>query len=167
MDPFLPIFILIPLVGGSISGLISMTNNPEGFRIWYQSLKKAPWNPPRWVFGPVWTILYLLMGYASYRVLASSGSLKWTSLSFFWAQLVFNFLWSPIFFRFRKLKLALYVMVILLCLVVTTTVLFSLVDAVAAGLLGPYLIWVSYALSLNVYIVNNNDLESLEHHSRE
>ncbi len=167
MDPLLPIFILIPVVGGSLSGLLSMSTNPEGFRSWYQSLKKAPWNPPQWVFGPVWTVLYLLMGYASYRVLSSSYALKWTALGFFWAQLVFNLIWSPIFFGFRKLKLALYVMGILLCLIITTTVLFAFVDAVAAGLMSPYLVWVSYALSLNVYIVSNNDLGSLEHHSRE
>jgi benzodiazapine receptor len=167
MDPLLPIFILVPLAVGTFSGLISISAHPEGFRSWYDGLKKAPWNPPSWVFGPVWTALYLLMGYASYRVLDSSLPLRWTALAFFWTQLAVNCLWSPIFFGFRKPKLALYVMVVLWCLIITTLALFSFVDGLAAGLLGPYLLWVSYALSLNVYIVNNNDLESLAHPSRE
>ena len=167
MDPLLPIFILIPLAGGTFSGLISMSAHPEGFKSWYEKLHKAPWNPPSWVFGPVWTVLYLVMGYASYRILDTGLPLRWTALGFFWAQLVINFSWSPIFFGFRKPKLGLYVMVVLWCFIVTTLILFSFVDGLAAGLLGPYLFWVSYALSLNVYIVNNNDLESLEHQSRE
>ena len=163
MDPLLPIFILIPVVAGTVSGLVAMRINRDGFRSWYQTLRKAPWNPPQWVFGPVWTVLYLLMGYASYRILDSKDSARWTALGFFWAQLTLNILWSPVFFGMRKVIIAVYIMVVLWCLIAVTLTLFWLLDMVAGAILVPYLLWVSYALTLNIYIVKNNSVESLQH----
>ena len=167
MDTLLPIMILIPLVGGTISGLVAMSLKRDSFREWYDSLKKAPWNPPRWVFGPAWTLLYLTMGYASYRVLSTEGALKWTALGIYWGQLAVNFAWSPIFFGFRRLKLALAVIVLLWCLIVATLVLFLLVDITAGALIIPYLVWVSYATTLNAYIVGNNELSPVSHERQE
>jgi tryptophan-rich sensory protein len=144
-----------------------MSVNRETFRSWYDGLKKAPWNPPRWVFGPAWTLLYLTMGYASYRVLSAYTSLKWTALGIYWGQLVVNFTWSPIFFGLRRLKLALAIIILLWCLIVANLVLFLLVDTTAGALIIPYLLWVSYATTLNLYIVSNNEPASVSHERQE
>jgi len=152
--------ILIPLIGGIFSGIVPRFFNRDSFQEWYDSIKKAPWNPPRWVFGPAWTILYLTMGYASYRVLDSNSAIKWSALGIYWGQLAVNFVWSPVFFGLRRLKLALATIVLLWCLVATTMILFLIVDTTAGALIIPYLLWVSYASTLNLYIVTNNDLSA-------
>jgi tryptophan-rich sensory protein len=160
MNVLLPIFVLIPLVGGSLSGLLSMGFDQRNFQTWYDGLKKAPWNPPKWVFGPVWTLLYLAMGYASFRVLESPMPLRWTALGIYWANLVINFTWTPVFFGLKKPRWALYIISLLWCFIVATLVLFLLVDPLAGGLIVPYLLWATYAFTLNFYIVMNNDLSS-------
>lgn len=140
------LFTLLPLVVGGLSGVVAGSPKSK----WYQSLRKAPWNPPAYVFGPVWTILYVLMGYASFRVYQKEG--VGPALGVYFAQLGVNALWSPVFFRFHSIRYALALIILLFLLAITTDVLFWIVDRVAGGLLIPYIVWLSFALSLNATI---------------
>jgi len=115
---------------------------------WYAGLDKPPFNPPNWIFGPVWTALYLGMGVAAWRVWRRVG---WRAPTFlFLAQLALNALWSPVFFGAHLLGLAALVLASLVALVALTLRAFWRVDKVAGALFVPYLAWVSFALLLNL-----------------
>lgn len=131
--------ILAPLVGGSVSGLVSNVKDAS-------SLRRPRLSPPDWVFGPVWTILYLMMGYAA-NIVASSSSGKVPVI--FWIQLALNLIWSPIYFKKRDPKLAFKVISALWVSIVLTIIEFNKVNAFAAKLLVPYLAWVTFATYLN------------------
>jgi benzodiazapine receptor len=119
---------------------------------WYEALKKPVFTPPAWVFGPVWTVLYLLMGIALFLVWrkgVSSAAGK-TAIAAFILQMVLNVIWTPIFFGL-KLPLIAFGDIVMLWLAVITTILsFWKVSRPAAILLLPYIIWVSFAAILNV-----------------
>ncbi|HVN26171.1 MAG TPA: TspO/MBR family protein [Candidatus Paceibacterota bacterium] len=117
---------------------------------WYAKLRKPTFNPPNWVFGPVWTILYALQGIAAYLVFRTSGS--GTAFDVFVVQLILNALWTPLFFGAKRLGAALVELVVLLIFIVTTVVLFSGVNAAAAWLMVPYALWSSFATVLNYEI---------------
>lgn len=131
--------ILAPLVGGSVSGLVSNVKDAS-------LLRRPRLSPPDWVFGPVWTILYLMMGYAA-NIVASSSSGKVPVI--FWIQLALNLIWSPIYFKKRDPKLAFKVISALWVSIVLTMIEFNKVNAFAAKLLVPYLAWVTFATYLN------------------
>lgn len=163
------IAIAIPVGGGFLSGYYGMriTTIPTKTKkskqspsedAWYASLKKPAWNPPAWVFGPVWTVLYLLMGISSYIVWANGGG--FLPLFFYALQLIVNFAWSPTFFGFKRPDIALILLVTLWFLVIVTMALFSRVSITAMLLLIPYILWITYALSLNAYIVHKNTFPS-------
>jgi translocator protein len=136
--------------GGALVG----TASASGDTAWYQSLAKPAWNPPSWVFGPVWTTLYALMGIAAWRVWRRGGWRRQAApLGLFLTQLAANFLWSFLFFRFQQPALALADIVVLWVLIALTARMFARVDRPAAWLLAPYLAWVTYALTLNAAIV--------------
>lgn len=120
---------------------------------WYQELTKPAWNPPSWVFGPVWTVLYALMAIAAWRVWRSAagevGPSVAPALGVFFAQLVANGLWSFLFFGLHRPGLALVDIVVLLILIAGTIGLFRRHDRWAAWLLVPYLLWVAFATFLN------------------
>jgi tryptophan-rich sensory protein len=115
---------------------------------WYAELTKPSWNPPSWVFGPVWSTLYLLMGIAAWLVWKRAGF--GLPLLFWGLQLVVNALWSYLFFGLQRPDLALIDIVLLLGLIVATLAAFRPVSPVAAALLLPYLLWVAFATALNL-----------------
>lgn len=125
---------------------------------WYPSLKKPRWNPPNWIFGPVWTVLYLSMAVAMWLVWQAepANRLAW---QLFLGQLLLNHSWSPIFFVWRRLGAALIVLLGLWLSVLATTVYFFTISVQAGQLMLPYLAWVSFAGLLNYRIWRDNPQE--------
>jgi translocator protein len=118
---------------------------------WYQTLHKPRFNPPDWLFAPVWTTLYLLMAVAAWFVWRRRRSKdRQAALISFLAQLGLNLAWSLVFFGLRRVDLALAEIGALLLAILTNIVLFARVELRAAVLLIPYLIWVAYATVLNI-----------------
>lgn len=144
------LFVSIPLIGGLLSS-ISLRGE---WKQWYDKLDKPSWTPPAWLFGPAWTVLYILMGIASYIVWQNGGGA--VPLSMYFIQLAVNLTWSPVFFGLRRPDIALAIILMLWGMILSTIVLFTRVSGTAALLLVPYIAWVSYASSLNAYIVMKN-----------
>jgi translocator protein len=138
------VWLLVSLATGAIGALA--TRNAREF---YGGLVKPTWAPPGWLFGPVWTVLYVLMGIAAWLVWRTAG---WAgaagALTLYLVQLVCNASWSWVFFAWRRGALALADIVLLLGLIVATIVAFARVDRLAAVLLLPYLAWVMFATAL-------------------
>jgi tryptophan-rich sensory protein len=136
-------------LGAGLVGSLVMIGG--GSRSWYAALAKPSFTPPNWAFGPVWTVLYLLMGIAAFLVwrkgLASAG-VK-TALAWFLVQLGLNAVWTPVFFGLHRIGLALVVIVLLWAAIVATTHRFFRILRPAGLLLVPYLLWVSFATVLN------------------
>ena len=146
-------WLLLCVGGGTLLGLVT----PGGDSPWYATLDKPGWNPPNWVFAPVWTTLYALMAVAAWLVWRRGGwEHQRPALTVFLAQLVANFAWSPLFFTAQRPGLALADIILLWLLIVTTMWAFARIERRAAWLLAPYLVWVSYALSLNAAVVALN-----------
>ncbi|MEP4078888.1 TspO/MBR family protein [Haloferula sp.] len=132
---------------GSLSGILSQSAD----RSWYQSLIKPPGTPPGWVFGPVWTILYSLMG-ASFAIiwhLPPGTPSRPCAIRFFLIQLLLNLSWTPVFFGAHQILPALLIIATLVVAIVLTIRQFSRINGTAGKLLIPYLAWVSYATYLN------------------
>src|SRR5581483_10582213 len=125
-------------VGGALTA--------SGVRDWYPALNKPSWTPPDWVFGPVWTALYLMMALAAWPVWRRAG---WprsrAALVLFAVQLVLNAAWSGLFFALRRPGAAFAEVILLWAAIFATLVAFGRVSAAATGLLVPYLLWVTYA----------------------
>lgn len=114
---------------------------------WYASLNKPSWNPPAWIFGPVWTALYLMMAIAAWLVWKRSG---WCgALWIYLVQLLLNAAWTPIFFGAREIGWALVAIIALWAAILCTLLAFLRVSRVAGWMLLPYLAWVSFATVLN------------------
>jgi tryptophan-rich sensory protein len=143
------ISILIAEAVGLLSGFLGRSNVNT-----YMELNKPSFAPPGWLFPIVWIILYLLMAIAAYRIWmkGEQGEDVNEALKFYSLQLVFNFFWSIIFFRFELYGVAFFELLILLLLVIYTTYLFYKIDPLAAYLMIPYLLWLSYAGILNYSI---------------
>ena len=134
---------------------------------YYARLRKPSWAPPGWLFGPVWTVLYALMGAAAWLVAGNGGAAPRTPMVLWIAQLGLNATWTPIFFGLRAPGLALINIVLLwLALVATVTAFFSR-RPIAGVLLIPYLGWVSFATALNFAIWRRNRVAGRlgQHHS--
>ena len=114
---------------------------------WYASLNSPSWNPPAWLFGPVWTMLYLMMATAAWLVWKRCGWGK--ALGFYGIQLVLNAAWSPIFFAVHQPGRALVDIIAMWVAILVTMVAFFRVSKAAGWLMVPYLGWVSFALVLN------------------
>lgn len=152
--PFV-ICIFLPLFTGIVSGLV--TRNEMGNGSWYQSLVKPSFNPPGYVFGPVWTTLYLLMGISLYKIWDKKNDQnRKNGLIIFFIQLFFNFWWSILFFRFHQLQASVIDIAILWVCILWMILSFKKIDRVAAYLQLPYLAWVSFATVLNATIVYLN-----------
>ena len=145
--------VALPLVVGGVSALLSM----EGMKH-FESVNKPPLTPPGWLFPIAWTVLYVLMGIASYFVLiAKKGEEKTVkALSAYAIQLGFNFMWSILFFGLELYKFSFVWLLALIALIVLTIVRFYKIDKTAAYLLIPYLLWVVFAsyLNLGVAVLN-------------
>lgn len=117
---------------------------------WYASLTKPAWNPPSSVFGPVWTVLYVLMGVAAWMVWRKAGfSGARVALSLFFVQLILNALWSYLFFGLERPLAAFVEIIVLWVAILATLVGFWRIRPSAGALLVPYLCWVSFAAALN------------------
>ena len=142
----------LPLAVGGLSTLLS------GGMDLYSDLVKPPLSPPGWLFPVVWSILFLMMGYASSRILTSDAPKdeKRRALTFYGIQLMLNFLWSPVFFGLGWLLVAFFVLVALWVMILITANSFSQIDKLAGKLLIPYLMWVAFAGYLNFafYLLN-------------
>lgn len=118
---------------------------------WYAGLKKPSWNPPNWIFGPVWTALYTMMAVAAWLAWKRGGwAAQRTALSIFLVQLLFNALWSPLFFGVKNPGLAFMDIVLLWLALLATVVRFWRTRPLAGALLVPYLAWVTFAGALNL-----------------
>ena len=134
---------------GSVGGLVTVNEIPT----WYASLNKPSFNPPNWLFGPVWTTLYLLMGISAYLIWKQPVSKERNkALQFFILQFILNFCWSFIFFGLHATGWAFIEMIALWILILLTILHFSRHSKLAAWLLVPYISWVSFALLLNAAI---------------
>ena len=146
------IALAIPLAVGGLATLLS--GGMGDFRM----LNQPPLSPPGWVFPVVWTVLYLLMGYSSYRVYTAGKPPAFTqrALKLYAAQLFFNFLWPIVFFSFAWYLGAFFVLLILWALILLTLRAFTVIDETAGDLLIPYILWVTFAgyLNLGVYFLN-------------
>ena len=139
---------------GIISALFANTSmNP-----WFSTLNKPSWNPPAFLFAPVWTTLYLLMGISLWLIWKSAvpAPQKNKAIILFSLQLFLNFWWSIIFFRFHSPALALVEIIVLLILILLTIISFSKLSKPAAWLLIPYIAWVAFATILNYSIWDLN-----------
>jgi tryptophan-rich sensory protein len=148
--PKILIAVLVCLGIGFFSGFATQSS----IDTWYLTLNKPSFNPPDWIFAPVWTILYILMGIAAGIVWSKGYYHKWvkTAMYHFIFQLLFNGLWSIVFFGFRSPGLAFLVIIVLLVLILLTYKWFKIVSKTAAYLLIPYLVWVVFATILNFSI---------------
>lgn len=118
--------------------------------VWYESLQKPDWNPPGWLFGPVWTILYTMMGIAAWLVWKNHGFQNAKkSLGLFILQLFLNGLWSQIFFGAQEPGWAFLEIIILLSAIIATTYYFFQKERTAGWLMVPYIVWVGFATVLN------------------
>lgn len=117
---------------------------------WYATLRKPSWNPPAWIFGPVWTALYLMMATAAWLVWRRGGwAAQRRALTLYLVQLALNAAWTPIFFGLKMPGLAFAVILLLLAAIVAAAFAFRGVHKGAAALLAPYIAWVSFAAFLN------------------
>jgi tryptophan-rich sensory protein len=136
-----------------LAGLIGLPFTDRAIGGWYDGLDKPAFNPPGWVFGPVWTTLYLLIGVAAWRIWRRAEAAdRECALSWWGIQLVLNAAWTPLFFGARAPWVALVEIVVLWVAIVVTTAQFRRIDTVAALLMVPYLAWVSFATVLNASI---------------
>jgi tryptophan-rich sensory protein len=142
--------ILLCELAGGIGSLFTYPSI-EG---WYAKLQKPSFNPPNWVFAPVWVTLYLLMGISAYLVWEKNRKSKEAkkSLSIFGMQLVLNMLWSIVFFGLQSLLFGLIDIILLWIAIVVTVFKFFRISRTAGLLLIPYVLWVTFAMILNFYI---------------
>jgi len=149
MVKFLRYFLSIGicLVAGGLGTIFTISSIPT----WYAFLNKPFFSPPNYLFGPVWTILYILMG-VSLALIWQKGIKKRTvrdAMFLFGIQLLLNALWSPVFFGVRNLFLALIIIVLMWIFILKTILAFAKIDKTASYLLYPYIAWVSFATILN------------------
>jgi tryptophan-rich sensory protein len=136
----------LPLAVGGIAGMFTAKAVPE----WYASLNRPVISPPNWVFGPVWTILYILMGLSFYFIwMQPPGNLRTMAIVIYLLQLFLNFGWSFLFFYFKQPGLALLEIIILWLGIIVMLFLFYKVRPAATYLNIPYFVWVSFATILN------------------
>lgn len=145
--PLLAAFLLVVFAVAAFGALF-----PPGE--WYAALWKPPWTPPNWLFGPVWTLLYILMAIAGWLIFSRPGS---ASARYLWlSQLVLNALWSWLFFGLHLTWIALLDIVALVACVAALVILSFRPQRTVSWLLLPYLVWVAYASTLNAAIVAGN-----------
>lgn len=149
---FNPLKLILCILITEGTGMLGSIFTASSVKSWYVTdIIKSPLNPPSWVFAPVWTLLFLLMGIALYLVWNKKNNLFW-----FWVQLILNLFWSVLFFGLRSPTLAFYEILILWFAIFMTIIKFRQYNKTASVLLWPYLAWVSFAsyLTYSVMILN-------------
>jgi tryptophan-rich sensory protein len=148
----LPAFLLL-VVGGGL--LIGGLTGPDP---WFASLRKPSFNPPNWIFGPVWTALYVMIAIAGWRAWSRRTDTRADSLALglWWLQLGLNFLWSPVFFAAHQIGIALALIALLLLSIIGFVATAWSRDRVAALLFAPYMLWVAFATALNAAFYSMN-----------
>ncbi len=150
-----PLKLFISIVGCELVGITGGLFTANAIPGWYQTLNRPFFSPPNWVFGPVWTTLYFLMGVAAYLIW-SKGLNKNKSKQawiYFSIQLALNFSWSIVFFNLQSIALAFLIILALLYSIYKTYQAFSKISPVAGKLLIPYLLWVSFASIINLSLL--------------
>ena len=135
------LFIVLVLGGGLLLGFLTAPGD------WYAGLAKPSFNPPAWLFGPVWTVLYIFIAVAGWRIFERNRS--GLPMKLWWAQLGLNFLWTPVFFGAHQIGLALILILLLLATIVALIAATRRRDRMSAGLFIPYAAWVAFASVLN------------------
>ncbi len=147
--------ILIPFVVGYIGTIVTLSQ----ITTWYSTLSKPWWSPPNWLFGPVWTTLYLLMGIALFLIWREGLHRREVrfAILIFGVQLALNLLWSVVFFSFHALFGSFIIVMLLWLAILANIIAFLIISKWAGLLLVPYIIWVSIASYLNysVYLLNH------------
>ncbi len=147
--PKLTFSILVSLSAGGIGSFFTASSIPT----WYSTLNKPFFNPPNWIFAPVWTTLYVLMGISLYLILVTKTKKNKTiPISIFATQLVLNTLWSILFFGLKSPLIALIEIILLWITILFTIKQFNQIFPISSYLLYPYLAWVSFASLLNLAI---------------
>lgn len=142
--PVLLLFLALVVGGGLAMGLITVTGG------WYEALEKPPFNPPSWVFGPAWTVLYVLIAVAGWR--SFEHDRHGLAMRIWWAQLALNFLWTPVYFGAHWIGVALVVIALLLLAILGFIRAAWRPDRLSALLFLPYAAWVAFATLLNGWI---------------
>ena len=137
--------LLLPQIAGGLGAFFTLSSVQD----WYLTINRPSWNPPSWLFGPVWTTLYVLMGIACFLIWKTEHPLKKQVLSLYFLQLFFNFLWSPAFFGAHSPLLGLVVILPLWAMILACVIQFRKINPWASALMVPYLLWVSFASVLN------------------
>lgn len=143
------VFLLLPLAGGFWAGQAVRANLD-----WYGALQKPWFTPPSWIFAPVWSVLYVLMGIAAWRMWTCAGLGR--ALIWWFVQLVLNLIWTPVFFGLHRPDLAMAALIALWATLVPTVQSFWQEDRTAGRLLIPYLVWTGFAGLLNAAIWSLN-----------
>lgn len=124
---------------------------------WYNNINKSTYTPPGWFFGLVWTILYLLMIISFYLIWSNSKCFPYCNvLTIFLLQLAFNLSWTTVFFKYKKIRLALILTILIFILTFIVSIKFYKINKIASYLLIPYLLWLIVAMYLNIYIILKN-----------
>ena len=142
--PALAFFVLLVLGGGLAIGFLTAPGD------WYAQLEKPPFNPPNWLFGPVWTIIYVCIAVAGWRIWQAHRS--GLAMKLWWLQLGLNFLWSPAFFAAQQIASALVIILTLLVVILAFIATSRKKAPLAAALFAPYAAWVGFASVLNAAI---------------
>lgn len=148
----LALFLTVVVGGGIGIGLFSVPGK------WYAGLKKPSFNPPNWIFGPVWTILYVFIAIAGWRIWEIDASA--IAMKVWLIQLVLNFTWSPLFFMAHRVGVALAVIFLLFISIAAFVIAAWNIDLMSAMLFLPYAIWVGFAAALNSSILYLNKTNS-------
>ena len=141
----LVLFLVLVVGGGAVIGSMNLPGP------WYEALAKPSFNPPNWVFGPAWTILYVLIAVAGWRIWERDRS--GPAMKAWWTQMLLNFAWSPVFFTLQSVGGALFIVVLMLAAILAFIGLAWNRDRIAALLFLPYAAWVSFATLLNASIL--------------
>ena len=154
-----PLKLIASLLICLLAGVIGSVFTSSSVDTWYKTLNKPFFNPPDWIFAPVWTVLYIIMGISLFLVWSSSNissDTKTKSLGSFGIQLFLNILWSVFFFGLKNPLLAFVEIILLWFAIIITVVFFKRISVLATVLLIPYLLWVTFASFLNysIFIMN-------------
>ncbi len=145
--------LLLPLSLGTIAGMFTAQAVPD----WYTALNRPSFNPPNWIFGPVWTTLYLILGFSFFLIWKQVRSKQRNqAILIFFVQMVLNFGWSFLFFYYNLIGFALFEIVVLWLSIISMVILFYKIRPLAAYMNIPYLLWVTFATILNAgyYFLN-------------